>query len=68
MNDRAFQTTKDDGSERISVERTVGIELSLWYFPEFDQWKLSLSRNPCGQPILAIGPFRARWKPVTIWR
>lgn len=61
-------TDTTDDSERIPVERTVGISISLWYFPEFDQWKLSLSRNYYGQPILAIGPFRARWKPVKIWR
>ena len=50
------------------VERKVGITVSVWYFPEFDQWKLSFSRNSYGQPIWAIGPLRILWKPVTIWR
>lgn len=50
------------------VERTVGISLDLWYFPEWDQWKLSLSRNYHGHPILAVGPLRLRWHPVKIYR
>jgi hypothetical protein len=50
------------------VARIVGVDLSLWYFPEFDQWKLSYSRNIYGKPILAIGPLRLSWKPIHIWR
>lgn len=63
--------TTDETEIEIEIEpvqRTVGITISLWFFPEFDQWKLSLTRNGYGEPILAVGPFRARWKPVKIWR
>lgn len=63
MTDRSDTTV-----ERDPVERTVGATISLWFFPELDQWKLSLTRNCYGHPILEVGPFRASYKPVTIWR
>ncbi len=53
---------------REPVSRTVGMELHLWYFPEFDQWSFGVSRNGYGDPILAVGPLRFRWKPIHIWR
>lgn len=49
-------------------QRTVGVTVSAWFFPESDQWKLSWSRNVSGNPILAIGPLRFMFKPVHIWR
>jgi hypothetical protein len=67
MSDSDPQTTPEPIDVEVR-ERTVGINLGLWFFPEFDQWELSFTRNSYGEPILAIGPFRARWSPVIIRR
>lgn len=61
----------DSDEDEVAPEpkpRTVGISLDLWFFPEFDQWKLGITRNAYNDPILAVGPFRAKCKPVRIWR
>ena len=49
----------------------VGVDLSVWFFPEWDQWKLSFERRTYPAPedyFMAIGPLRFRWKAVTIDR
>ncbi len=61
-------TPVQNATTREPVAKTVGISLNFWYFPELDQWKLSLTRNIYGEPILAVGPLRLRWKPIRIWR
>lgn len=51
-----------------TIERTVGFQLRVWYFPELDQWKLSSTLNHVGKRIVAIGPLRIQMQTVKIRR